>query len=75
MKSLDVLTAVLLVIGGINWGLFGAFGLDLVELLFGPLTILSRTVYVLVGLSAAYQLVRWRASAAGGRVSTPVLTH
>jgi uncharacterized protein len=72
MKALDVLTAVLLVIGGINWGLFGGFGLDLVELLFGPLTILSRTVYVLVGLSAVYQLARWRWSPAGWRVSEPV---
>jgi len=35
MKRLDVLAAVLLVIGGLNWGLVGTFGFDLVAALFG----------------------------------------
>lgn len=42
----------LLIIGGINWGLVGIFGFDLVVTLFGVSTILSRIVYILVGLSA-----------------------
>jgi len=60
MKPLDVAAAVLLVVGGLNWGLVGAVQFDLVATLFGPLSMLSRTVYVLVGLAALYQVVRWR---------------
>lgn len=43
---------ILTIIGGINWGLVGLFGFDLVAFLFGPMSMLSRIVYVLVGLSA-----------------------
>lgn len=43
---------VLTIIGGLNWGLVGLFGFDLVAYLFGPMSILSRIVYVLVALSA-----------------------
>lgn len=43
---------VLTIIGGLNWGLVGLFGFDLVAYLFGPMTMLSRLTYVLVGLSA-----------------------
>ena len=43
---------VLTIIGGLNWGLVGLFGFDLVAFLFGPLSMLSRIVYVLVALSA-----------------------
>jgi uncharacterized membrane protein YuzA (DUF378 family) len=60
MKPLDIAAAVLLVVGGLNWGLVGAVQFDLVATLFGPLSMLSRTVYVLVGLAALYQVVRWR---------------
>lgn len=61
MRTLDVVAAVLLVIGGLNWGLVGVAGFDLVAALFGPLTVLSRTVYLLVGLSALYQAAQWKA--------------
>ena len=60
MKKLDVAAAVLLVVGGLNWGLVGAFQFDLVAALFGPMSALSRVVYVLVGLAAAYQALQWR---------------
>lgn len=46
------LALVLTIIGGLNWGLVGAFGFDLVAFLFGPMSVLSRVVYVLIGLSA-----------------------
>ena len=58
MKALDVVTQGLLVVGGLNWGLVGAFDFDLVATLFGPMSALSRIVYVLVGVSAVYQAVR-----------------
>jgi uncharacterized membrane protein YuzA (DUF378 family) len=60
MKSLDVTVAVLLVVGGLNWGLVGFFGFDLVAALLGPMSVLSRIVYALVGLAAVYQGLSWR---------------
>jgi uncharacterized membrane protein YuzA (DUF378 family) len=61
MKKLDVAAAVLLVIGGINWGVVGLTGSDLVGTLFGQLSPLSRAVYLVVGLAALYQAVQWKA--------------
>lgn len=58
MKTLHGVTLVLLVVGGLNWGLVGAFGLDLVALVFGEMSLLSRLVYVLVGVSAVVQGIR-----------------
>lgn len=43
---------ILTIIGGLNWGLVGAFDFDLVSFLFGPFSLLSRIIYVLVGISA-----------------------
>ncbi len=43
---------VLTLIGGLNWGLVGFFGFDLVAYIFGPMSLLSRIIYALVGLSA-----------------------
>ena len=60
MKRLDVVAAVLLVIGGLNWGLVGIADIDLVAMLLGPMSPLSRTVYALVGLSALYQAMQWQ---------------
>ena len=58
MKTLNLVTLVLLIVGGLNWGLVGAFQFDLVATLFGGQdAVLSRIVYVLVGLSALWQLV------------------
>jgi uncharacterized membrane protein YuzA (DUF378 family) len=57
MKPLDVLATVLLVVGGLNWGLVGLFHFDLVAALFGA-SALATIVYVLVGLAAVYQLLR-----------------
>ena len=60
MKKLDVICAVLLVVGGLNWGLVGAARFDLVATLFGNESALSRIVYALVGLAAVYQALQWR---------------
>ncbi|MBF7128428.1 DUF378 domain-containing protein [Pediococcus pentosaceus] len=57
MKTLDVIALVLLIVGGLNWLLVGIFQFDLVATLFGGQTaIISRIVYVLVGISAIYCL-------------------
>lgn len=56
MRILNLLTLALVIIGGLNWGLVGLFGFDLVAALFGEMSALSRIVYVLVGVSAVYQI-------------------
>jgi uncharacterized protein len=61
MKKLDVLAAVLLVVGGLNWGVVAVTGADLVGSLFGNLSPLSRVVYLLVAFAAVYQAVQWKA--------------
>ena len=54
MKIIDKIALVLIIICAINWGLIALFELDLVALLFGDMTILSRIVYGLVGLSGLW---------------------
>lgn len=62
MKGLNIVTFVLLVIGGLNWLLVGAFGFDLVATLFGAASVVSNIVYVLVGLSAIVQIFTYKKS-------------
>ncbi|WP_324749346.1 DUF378 domain-containing protein [Sphingomonas sp. LY54] len=57
MRAINALTLVLLIVGGLNWGLVGLFGFDLVAALFGEMSMLSRIVYTLVGASALWQIV------------------
>ncbi|WP_066718304.1 DUF378 domain-containing protein [Clostridium sp. Marseille-P299] len=56
MKVIDYLALILVIIGAINWGLIGFFSFDLVKLIFGNMTLLSRIVYALVGISGLYAL-------------------
>jgi len=57
MKPLNLITLILLIVGGLNWGLVGLFNFDLVAALFGAGSLLVRIVYILVGLSALWQVV------------------
>jgi len=59
MKTLDLIAFILLVIGGLNWGLVGIFSWDLVAAIFGELSVISRIVYILVAASALYTLFCW----------------
>jgi len=52
MKAAKLVALILLVVGGLNWGLVGIFKFDLVATLFGEMSVVSRAVYTLVGLSA-----------------------
>ncbi len=61
MKTMDIIAAVLLVIGGLNWGLVGLFNFDLVATLLGAQSFLASIVYILVGLSGVYQVVGLKA--------------
>ncbi len=54
LNALDWVSLVLMIVGGLNWGLVGAFNFDLVAAIFGPMSALSRIVYILVGLAALY---------------------
>jgi uncharacterized membrane protein YuzA (DUF378 family) len=56
MKPLNLITLILTIVGGINWGLVGLADFDLVAAIFGAGTGAARTVYALVGLSALYQI-------------------
>lgn len=56
MKSLHILTFLLVVIGALNWGLVGLFDLNLVTVILGGLPGLEQLVYVLVGASGVYQV-------------------
>lgn len=53
MKTINWIAAILLIVGGLNWGLIGLFGFDLVSTIFVAWT---NIVYILVGLSALYGL-------------------
>jgi uncharacterized membrane protein YuzA (DUF378 family) len=60
MKSLDLATLALVIIGALNWLLVGVFKFDLVAAItgndFGEVNVISRIIYILVGLSGIYQL-------------------
>ena len=56
MKTLDNIALILIIIGGINWGLIGFFQFNLIDSIFGTYSIISRVIYALVGLSSIYGL-------------------
>ena len=51
MKALDYTILTLVIIGAYNWGLIGFLQFDLVRVLFGDMSIMSRIVYALIGIS------------------------
>jgi uncharacterized membrane protein YuzA (DUF378 family) len=57
MRAINLITQLLVIIGGLNWGLVGLFNFDLVAALFGEMSAVSRLVYILVGASALWQLI------------------
>jgi len=54
LNWLDIIALVLVIVGGLNWGLVGLFDFDLVAQLFGAAPIAAKIVYDLVGLAAVY---------------------
>lgn len=54
LNALDWTAIVLVIVGGLNWGLVGALDYDLVATLFGDMSMISRIVYGLVGAAAIY---------------------
>ncbi len=56
MKIIDKVALALVIIGAINWGLIGLFRFDLVAAIFGEMSLLSRIVYSLVGISGLWTI-------------------
>ena len=54
MRTISIIAMILVIIGGLNWGLVGFFNYDLVAGIFGEMSAISRVIYSLVGLSALY---------------------
>jgi uncharacterized membrane protein YuzA (DUF378 family) len=57
MKALDTITLIIIIIGGIVWGLIGLFSWNLITAIFGDATVITRIIYIIVGLSALWQIM------------------
>jgi uncharacterized membrane protein YuzA (DUF378 family) len=57
LNIVDWIALILVIIGGLNWGLVGIFKFDLVAWIFGDMSVVARIVYILVGLAAIYTAV------------------
>jgi uncharacterized membrane protein YuzA (DUF378 family) len=56
LNAFDWVAFIVLIIGGINWGIISIFNMDLVSTLLGVMTLTTRIIYGLVGLSAVYMM-------------------
>lgn len=56
MKTLDYIALILVVIGAINWALVGFLSFDLVAVIFGDMTMVSRIIYAIIGVAGLYSL-------------------
>lgn len=56
MKVIDTIALILVIIGAIVWGLIGLFNFNLVEMIFGHMSIISRIIYTLVGISGLWAI-------------------
>ena len=54
MKGLDYTALILVIIGAINWGLIGFFGLDVVAFICGSMSVISRIIYAVIGVCGLY---------------------
>ncbi len=54
LNVVDWIALVLVIVGGLNWALVGIFKFDLVAWIFGDMSVVSRVVYILVGVAAVY---------------------
>lgn len=56
MRSLDIISLILVIIGAVNWGLIGFFRFDLVSTLFGNMSSLTRIIFAIVGIAGLYSI-------------------
>ena len=57
LSVVDLIALVLVIVGGLNWALVGIFKFDLVAWIFGDMSVVSRIVYILVGIAAVYMAI------------------
>jgi uncharacterized membrane protein YuzA (DUF378 family) len=57
MKVLNIIALILILVGGLNWGLVGFFDYNLVDAIFGTGSVAARVIYDLVGVAALYKIV------------------
>ncbi len=69
MKPMNLITLLLVIIGGLNWGIFALADTDLIGSLFGPSSGLAKVVYLLVAASALWQLVPFARAMNDGEVA------
>jgi uncharacterized membrane protein YuzA (DUF378 family) len=69
----DLIALILVIVGGLNWGLVGLFNFDLVAAIFGAGSMLSRIVYIVVGLASLYMI--YFAAKDTTKMSTHTATH
>ena len=74
MKTIHIITFLLLIIGGLNWFLVGVAGWDIGNIFGGQAAIISRIIYILVGLSAIYELATHKSCCkdCSNKAATPV---
>jgi hypothetical protein len=58
-QVLETIAMILLLIGGLNWGLVGFFEWNFIATVFGYTSVLTRTIYALAGLAAVYRILVW----------------
>jgi uncharacterized protein len=56
-RTIDLIAIILLLIGGINWGLVGLFEFDLIGSIFGMM--LGRIIFLAIGLAALWRIIYW----------------
>lgn len=56
MRVFHAIVLTLVIIGGINWGLIGLFDYNLVDAIFGPMSLISRIIYTLVGIAGVWAI-------------------
>jgi len=73
MNILDWLAMILVIIGGLNWGLVGFFEYDLVAQIFGDMSTISKIIYDLVGLAALYMIISLPMKGSGKTTAAPTV--
>jgi len=75
MRALNIITLLLVIVGGINWLLVGIADFDLVAAIFGADSTLANIVYILVGLSALWQIVPFVRALSAGETAAEANLH
>jgi len=55
---LGLITYILVMVGALNWGMVGLFGIDVIARLFGPGSLGARIFYILIGVAAIVMLIK-----------------